>query len=138
MKMRDRIHQGLLVLLMTGVFLNPAGSASAGQEGEWEITTTVEIPGMPFAMPPTTFRHCLEENGVPYQAGDGEECETISREVSGDTVSWRISCRGEEGLIEMTGVTTYTGDNMDSQVKMQSEDGEMSMHMTGRRLGSCN
>ncbi|MFN2365364.1 MAG: DUF3617 domain-containing protein [Desulfurivibrionaceae bacterium] len=138
MKKSLRIYPGLAILLLIGVFLLPAGSAAAGQRAEWEITTTMEIPGMPFAMPPNTFRHCLEENGVPYQAGDGEECETISREVSGDTVSWRISCRGEDGRIEMTGVTTYTGDNMDSQVKMQSEDGEMSMHMTGRRLGSCN
>lgn len=128
---------GTAVLLLGGVRFLPAAPAAAGQGSEWEITTTMEIAGMPFAMPPSVIRQCLEDRDVPYQSGDEEECRTISKKVSGDTVFWRIICQGEGGPVEMDGVTRYTGDTMDSKVEMRSDEGDMSMHMTGRCLGPC-
>ena len=112
-------------------------SASGGQSSEWEISTTMEIPGMPFALPPSTLRHCLDDYGLPYQSGDNEECETISKKVSGDTITWQISCMGEDGRVEMQGTTRYSGDTMDTRVQMTGGQGDMAMHMTGRRLGPC-
>ncbi|MDQ6958930.1 MAG: hypothetical protein Q9M24_07475 [Mariprofundaceae bacterium] len=37
----------------------PAQTAPAFQEGEWQITTQTEIPGMPFTPPAVTMRQCL-------------------------------------------------------------------------------
>jgi hypothetical protein len=126
---------GICLFAIAGVIC-PAGSAQA-QSSEWEISTTMEIPGMPFAMPPNTFRHCMDDHGVPYQQNEGEECSTVSKKVSGDTVTWQIKCEGEDGPVEMSGVSTYTGSHMNSKVKMKSRHGEVSMHMTGKKLGPC-
>lgn len=92
---------------------------------------------MPIAMPPNTFHHCLDDNAVPYQESEDQKCETVSKKVSGNTVTWKISCQGEDGPTEMEGVTKYTDSSMDSQVKMKSKHGEMNMHMTGKKLGAC-
>jgi hypothetical protein len=137
MNQKAGIYQVVLAWLMLGVFLLPAGNAAAGQKAEWEITTTMEIPGMPFAMPSNVMRQCLEDQGVPYQESDVEECEVVSKNVSGNTINWKVVCEGREGKSEMTGVSTYTGDTMETRVRMLSSAGDISMHMTGKRLGPC-
>jgi len=44
---------------MATVLTAPAQTAPAFQEGEWQITTQTEIPGMPFTPPAVTIRQCL-------------------------------------------------------------------------------
>ncbi|MBU0479843.1 MAG: DUF3617 domain-containing protein [Proteobacteria bacterium] len=127
---------GFLIALLVSVVFVPVGS-EAGQKGEWEISTTMEIPGMPFAMPATTMRKCLEDKGVPYGGKDDEKCKVESSKVSGDTVTWKVVCDGPEGQNEITGVSKYTSDTMDTRIQMKNEEGDISMHMTGRRLGPC-
>src|SRR5689334_8878196 len=45
-----------------------AGSAVAGgpevREGEWEVTTTMVIQGMPMQPPPTTRTHCITKKDI--------------------------------------------------------------------------
>jgi len=138
MNKRKLVSQGLLVVLSICVGLIVVSSAAAGQKGEWEITTTMEIPGMPFAMPATTMRRCLEDQAVPYQEKGDEKCEVVSKKVSGNTLNWKVVCNGPEGKNEMTGVTKYTGETMDTRIQMKSGGGgEISMRMTGKRLGAC-
>jgi len=52
-------------------------------------------------------------------------------------VTWQVRCESEDGPVEMNGITSYTGDTMDSKVTMTGGQGDMSMHMTGRKLGPC-
>jgi len=50
----------LLIRLVAGLPLLlpvPAMAAGTMQPGLWEITSTVEMPGMPFQPPPQTVRH---------------------------------------------------------------------------------
>lgn len=127
----------LMLLPVACLVSLPLASAAHAKSSEWEISTTMEIPGMPFAMPPNTFRHCMDDQGVPYQQSEDEKCETLSKKVSGNTVSWKIRCQGKEGASEMNGVTTYSGNTMESKVSMRSDEGDVSMHMTGKKLGPC-
>lgn len=141
MKMNRRISLGVGSLLLAGsIFLALTGSAAAAgpKSGEeWEIKTTLEMPGMPFAIPPTVIRQCIADKDVPYQAKSDEKCETVYKNFSGNTLSWQVKCTGRDGKMEMTGTTTYSGNTMDSKVKMKSSQGDMSMHMTGKKLGPC-
>jgi hypothetical protein len=137
MNRRAWICQGLAVLLLGSLFQILPGTTMAGQKAEWEITTTMEIPGMPFAMPPSVIRQCLESQDVPYHENKDEKCKVVSKDISGDTMTWKVVCDGPEGKTEMTGVSKYTGDTMDTKAQMKSSDGDFSMHMTGKRLGPC-
>ncbi len=133
-------NRGLAVLLLLGTcVLTSAGPVSAaGPKGaEWEIKTTIEMPGMPVAIPPTITRQCIEDKAVPYQSKGDEKCETIYNHVSGNTLSWQVVCSNGGRRMEMTGETTYTGNTMDSKVKVKSPQGDMSMRMTGKKLGAC-
>jgi hypothetical protein len=141
MKMTLRIYRGMGALLLLGAgvlaFAGPVAAAGPKAGDEWELKTTMEMPGMPFAIPPTVTRQCIEDKGVPYQSQGDEKCETIYKNVSGNTMSWKIVCKNGGREMEMTGESTYTGNTMDSKVKMKGQQGDMSMHMTGKKLGPC-
>lgn len=134
-------NRGLGFLLLMGACwlgsVGPAVAAGPKSGAEWEIKTSMEMPGMPFAIPPTVIRQCIEDKAVPYQEKKGEKCETVYKNVSGNTLSWKVVCDSKDGKMEMTGETSYTGDTMDSKVKMKSKQGDMSMHMTGKKMGAC-
>lgn len=138
MKMTLRSCRGLGALLLSGAcLLFSAGPVAARPGAEWEIKSTMEMPGMPFTIPPSITRQCLEDKAVPYQGKGDEKCETVYTQVTGNTVSWQIVCGTGGRKMEMTGETTYTGNTMDSKVKMKGQQGDMTMRMTGKKLGSC-
>jgi Protein of unknown function (DUF3617) len=45
------------------------------QDGLWEITTTTEMAGMPFQIPPMTITQCItQQDLVPQDEQPGNEC----------------------------------------------------------------
>lgn len=113
------------------------------KEGLWEITTQVEIKGMPHAMPPTTFRQCItKSNPVPQTKDKNYECKTVNQKVSGNKVTYAVECRGKEGIMQTTGTTTYTDKSMNGESKtVFTMQGQPEMRMInkikGKYIGSC-
>ena len=112
-------------------------SAGGDMNGEWQISTTIMMPGMPMAISGGSFTHCMDGSGVPHQESPDQDCKTLSRKVSGDTVSWHMSCAGPDGDVEMKGSSTYSGDSMNGSISMITGRGSMTMQMQGRKLGAC-
>ena len=142
MKMMSLTYWGLATLLLSGAcalaFVGPASAAEPKVGEEWEMRTTLEMPGMPFSIPPTVVHQCIEsKDTVPYQEKKGEKCVTIYKNMSGNALNWQVVCNGKDGKMEMTGVSVYNGDTMDSKIKVKGKRGDMSMHMTGKKLGPC-
>lgn len=113
------------------------------KEGLWEITTQVEIKGMPQAMPSTTFRQCItKSNPVPQSQDKNFECKIIDQKVSGNTVSYSLECRSNEGVTKMTGTSTYTDNSMNGAsttvVKMKGQpEMQMTSKIKGKYIGVC-
>jgi len=109
--------------------------------GLWEITSTVEMVGMPVgAPPPMTYTQCITpEDLVPRNQGDSEACEVSDVNIDGNTVSWKISCSGQGGGMEGTGTITYDGDSMEGMMEMvmPSMNMEMKNTLEGTRVGEC-
>ncbi len=141
--------------LISVVVLMTAGWAVAGSvemnPGEWEITTTVKmegmpaVPGMPGELPPQVHKQCLtEKDVVPTTQKQAKECKVTDQKVKGNTVEWTLTCDDREAGMKGsgTGTVTYAGDSMDGAfvMKMSSEGmPEMTMNakMKGKRLGPC-
>jgi len=113
------------------------------KEGLWEITTQVEMKGMPQSMPPTTFRQCItKSNPVPQNKDKNFECKIISQKVSGGTVSYQVECTGKEGVVQTSGTTTYTDKAMNgastTSFKMKGQPAmTMSNKIKGKYIGPC-
>lgn len=132
-----------LTALLCGILLLSFAELAIGagmKPGLWEISTTMEMPGMPFQPPPTVIKHCYtseevknNEKMVPEQ----DNCKITELNSSAGKISWNIVCSGEQqgsgsGEMIFKGDSAYEG-------KMKFQTGGMSMNSRyqGRRLGEC-
>jgi len=137
-----------LAVTIIGVFLWGT-FAFAGvnmHQGLWEITTEMEMQGMPMKMPARKHTQCLTKENmlktmVPKEQTQEEECKITDTKIRGNTVTWVMKCSGEDAM-EVTGKITYHGDTFEGTITMISNDPEedkmkMINHISGRRIGEC-
>ncbi len=109
------------------------------QDGQWEITTTTEMQGMPAGMmKPYTFTTCLtQKDPVAKQKDMPAECKMQDLKTVGNTVSWAMVCPDatSKGSITYSG-TTYDG-QVESKIKVEGKEMVSKMTMKGKYVGPC-
>jgi hypothetical protein len=108
------------------------------KDGKWEITTTMEMQGMPAGMmKPHTFTACLSQKDKIPQDANQKDCSMKDVKVEGNTVSWEVVCKDSSGK----GRIAYAGSTYDGTMDMTMKEGgrEMTAKMTmkGKHLGPC-
>jgi Protein of unknown function (DUF3617) len=111
-------------LVMT-VSLFLAGTLGAAdlkvKHGQW--TASVEITGLPVALPPHTFTYCVDKDSAIPQEKQMKGC-TINMHHKENTVNWTMSCdNGGKG----TGTVTYQWDSMQAQVELTVPNSNMAL-----------
>lgn len=138
-------YRTLLPILLV-LFAGSACTASPIlEDGEWEMTTQMEIPGMAkdlagqaHGLPLMTHRQCLSSKMmVPTQERRNRDCENRKQDVSGNTVTWSMRCTSNGVVSDMNGTSTYNGDTMNGTIHMTTKGLEMTSHVTGKRIGPC-
>ncbi len=133
-------------LVFTTLTILWASSAIAGpnmQDGKWEITSKVEMKGMPMEIPAVRTTMCLnKKDAVPQKPSKNQDCKMISNKIEGSTVTWVMQCLDKKGnAIDSSGRITYKGASFDGAVEMDmtGKQGKqhMSQKMSGRRIGEC-
>ncbi|HON59514.1 MAG TPA: DUF3617 family protein [Smithella sp.] len=134
----------LIGFLTVAFFVGSTACAWAQlKEGLWDFTTQVQIKGMPKTMPATTFRQCVtKSNPVPQNKDKSFDCKITNQNISGDTISYSMECKGDQGVMQTTGKTTYSGNTMEGSsttvFKMKGQPPmQMSNTMKGKYLGPC-
>jgi len=128
----------LILILATASYAGPDM-----QEGRWEITSTMEMPGMPAPIPPMTTTQCLTDKDlIPRNTQQSNECKIVDTAIKGNTVSWKMVCNTQVGTTKGDGSITYMGDRFEGAITMVlSGPDQPSMTMTtrmkGRRIGDC-
>jgi hypothetical protein len=136
---KEHIMKKGLCIVAALLFLFSAGLSFAApnmEDGLWEITTTVDMPGMPSK----SFTHttCLtKEKAVPQTAESG--CTVKDMKTQGNTVTWTVVCR--EGMSTSKGKVTYAGTTMEGAIETTMKTNEQTMTMKstmkGKRIGPC-
>lgn len=130
--------------LYAGVVLAFASAASPpvfaqGSDDLWEVTTKMEMPGMPMAMPAQTNRFCIgknrkDEEFVPKQG----DCRMVESKRVGNKFTYKMDCSGKVAAI-VDGAITFGANAYDGRMHMamkQTSDA-MDMTFTGKRVGDC-
>jgi hypothetical protein len=109
-------------------------------EGMWEITSSIDMPGMPIKVPPTVVRHCYTKEDVKDQkkvvANKNSDCTVTDMKKSGNKVTWKMQCTGKsKGTF--SGETLFGKDFYESTMNMQSEGRSMTTKSKARRIGDC-
>jgi len=108
------------------------------QEGQWEVTVTSEMPGMPASMAkPHIMTTCLTQREPIAKVKEESDCKMQDMTTVGNTVTWTIVCPNatSKGTITYAG-TSYDG-LMESVMKVEGKEMTMKMTMKGKYLGPC-
>ena len=133
-------------LLAISVVLAAVGSASiAGsepniQDGNYEITTSMEMAGMKMGMEPVKYTQCLTKDDlIPQSSQQIEECKVSKTKMVGNTVTWIMKCHGHGGDTIGAGKITYSGNRFEGTIEMTSPQSEMKIInlISGQRIGDC-
>lgn len=115
-------------------------AADGIRDGLWEITSSMEMPGMPMKMKPTVMKHCYSKADVADRkkviASRDKNCTVTDMKNSGNKVTWTMKCTGQNAGT-MTGETIFSGDSYASVMKMNAQGHKMTMKVKGKRLGNC-
>jgi Protein of unknown function (DUF3617) len=125
----------LFVLALTATCF----AADTMRDGYWELTTTMEMPGMPMMIPPTTIKHCYTKEDVKDQKKTittDKNCTVTDLKKSGNKVTWKMKCTGNHAG-DFSGETVFKKDAYDSTMKMHTEEQTMNMKVKAKRLGNC-
>jgi hypothetical protein len=128
----------LIIVWLAFIVCAHAGSGPDLDEGLWEITTELEMPGMPMKMPPSTFTQCIKKDqAVPADEKPGQECKTKDLTTKGNTISWTVECAHPGGQMTGKGTVTYHRDKMEGSLNMQGQGMTMTSRFKGHRVGAC-
>ena len=129
----------LATSMVLSFFCVPVYAAGVNmQPGMWEWSMTMEMPGMPMAMPPTVYSSCVTKSDlVPKQSAKDDRCKTLKNEIKGNSVSWKIECSSAGGVATSEGTMSYSGSTARGEIQSSTQGMTMMSKITGRRTGSC-
>jgi len=111
------------------------------QPGRWEITSTLEMPGMAFSMPASKHVQCITaEQIIPQAQQENSKCLVIDQSMHGNIVTWQVQCESGGGSMDSHGEIIYHGDHFEGTVVTSGSQipSAMTQKMTGKRIGPCN
>ncbi len=119
-----------------------AADAKAMPGGLWQITTKMNMPGMPPEMASKmpggmTMTHCVkpgEQKWNEQRSTDRGErkCDPVETKTDGNKVSWKLKCAdgtSGEGTVTHNGKDAYT-----MNMTMKSPQGSMTMKTEGKKI----
>lgn len=135
----------LIRLITTFAFccltVSPVWAEPNLHDGKWEITSQMEIPGLPFTPPPVKFSQCLNKKDVVPQQNDARHnCRMVSTDIQGDTVFWVVECQDKGETVRSNGNITYQKDSFTGTVNVTTtgkNSGTFTSKMSGKRIGPC-
>jgi hypothetical protein len=117
------------------------------RDGKWEITTEMDMPGLPMKMPAHTTTQCITKEdvadpqkalpqGQPPGRGGNSDCKVSDYKTVGDKVTWTMKCEGREPMTG-TGEITYAAESYKGTMTINRAGQTMTMKYSGKRVGDC-
>ena len=114
-------------------------SVAAQTTGEmWEISSQMNIPGMPAGMGAQTQRVCQGDDPErsAAQSKDRQSCKLKDKKQTATRLTVTMVCA--EGTMTIDQQYNAAHTEFKGTMKMVSKQGDMVMNMTGRKVGTCN
>lgn len=117
----------------------PSVSLAAGTDDLWEVTTQMNMPGMPPGMGGNTSQQCFEKDmRKNVTKGKGaQECTVTDSKESGNKLTITMSCKNNRSAVMEyvfnPGRTEYKG-----TMRMKDGGRDIVMNTSGRKIGTCD
>ena len=139
MQLRNRCRfAGAVAVLIVALVASIPVSAQ-GKDELWEISSKMDMQGMPMAIPPQVNRVCVgknrkDEDLVPRQS----DCRMVDSKRTGSKFTYKMECTGKEPMT-MVGEMNFGTNAYDGQMRMTmtKTNDTMNMAVSGKRVGDC-
>lgn len=135
--MKKRLIAGLVCT--AAAISVPAWSA----QGEyWELSTKMEMSGMPFAMPAQTVKVCIAKGAEqdPRASAD-KSCEVMDVKSSGNKTSWKVRCNQNGDIMTGVGESSGSADKNEGTIRLSGVSHGTKIDMTqtysNKRIGGA-
>ncbi len=131
----------ILVSLILVASSATALRAADFKKGNWEMTYTTTMEGMPMEMdiPVKTKQECIDSDDFIPESGDDGECTHSSKKTSSNKMEWNIRCKNDamtgKGEMEFSG-NTMKG-NMEMKMDMMGQKMNINVVIEGKYIGAC-
>lgn len=132
-----------ICLAVSGFLFSAAALSTPGEY--WEVTSKMEMVGMPFAMPSTTVKVCIPKGAEsdPRKTSGDKNCQMTDIKTVGNKTSWKARCTHDGEVMTGSGEQTTTANGYDGKIhfsgKSSGQDMDMKMVFSGKRVGgSCD
>ena len=139
MKLGNRYLSAGAVAVLVAALAASLPASAQGKDDLWEISSKMEMPGMPMAMPAQVNRVCVgknrkDEDLVPRQS----DCRVVDSKRAGNKFTYKMECTGNEPMT-MVGEMTFGNNAYDGQMRMTmtKTNDTMNMAVSGKRVGDC-
>ena len=138
----------MMTVAFCALIAAPLLAQSQMRPGRWEVTTQMDMPGMPVKMPATTTTSCVTPEqaknpgdtiGDPSGRGRGNSnCKATDQKIDGNKVTWKMACTGAQSMTG-EGEMVFNGDSYTGKMNMTMAQmpGPMTLQITGKRVGDC-
>jgi hypothetical protein len=113
--------------------------AAAQTTGElWEISSQMNIPGMPAGMGAQTQRVCQGDDPErsAAQSKDRQNCKVKDKKQTATRTTVTMTCK--EGTMTVDQQYNAARTEFKGSMKMATKDGDMTINTVGRKVGTCN
>jgi len=130
----------VFVIALSFIFSVAAFAAPNYQEGLWEMTTAMDMPGLPKEMMrPMKRQVCItKQNPVPQPKEKDQQCKMTERKIVGNTVFFTVTCKN--GGVSK-GEMTYSKNSFSGhQTTTRTQGGKqmtVKSTMSGKYIGPC-
>ena len=124
---------------ITAAFLTAPMHLLAASDGEWwEMTTKVEMPGMPAMPGAQTVKFCRikGDEGKPVKSANDKNCAITDVKQAGNTMTFNMKCTGKDAM-SGSGEISTTPNSFSQKIKMRDGGDNLLMVSTGKRVGGA-
>lgn len=116
----------------------PLSAAAQNTDELWEITSQMNVPGMPAGMGGQTQRLCRGDDPErsAAQSEDLKNCKIKDKKQTGTRLTVTMVCA--EGTMTIDQQYNAARTEYKGTMKMVSKDGDMTINTTGRKVGTCS
>ena len=115
----------------------PLATSAADQDELWEITSQMNMPGLPAGMGAQTSKVCQDKDPSKHTVqGQNEKCKITDTKKSGTRVTTTVKCPDSTMVIDNTYNAART--EFKGTMKSSGAQGDMTVAMSGRKVGSCD
>ena len=128
----------MLTLTALAVFTGLFSAAAFSKPGEyWEVTSKIDMPGMPAEMSSTTTKVCIakgseKDPGQLMRSRNSSDCQLTDVKTLGNKTTWKVKCNSDE-MTGGSGEMTHSANSYDGVMHLSGKDGKMTQTYHGKR-----